>query len=169
MPVEIRPTTLADAPAVCALHRATAAAPGGLAREPDEIGLGWIEQVLSQALRGGVAIGAWDGGDLVAELHAPRMGPRQFAHVLSDLTIAVHPDRQGEGLGARLFEALFAEAARLKPKVERIELMVREGNAGAIRLYERMGFVVDGRFEGRVRLPDGALEADLAMGKMLTA
>jgi ribosomal protein S18 acetylase RimI-like enzyme len=167
MGVEIRATTMADAPAVCDLHRATAAAPGGLAREPDEIGLGWIEQVVAQALRAGVAIGAWSDGELAGELHAPRMGPRQFAHVLSDLTIAVHPDWQGQGLGARLFEALFAEAARLRPKVERIELMVREGNAGAIRLYERMGFVVDGRFEGRVRLPDGTLEADLAMGKRL--
>lgn len=167
MAVEIRRTTLADAPAVHALHRAAAAAPGGLARQPDEIGLGWIEQVLAQALKAGVALSAWSDGELVAELHAPRMGPRQFAHVLSDLTIAVRPDWQGRGLGGRLFEALFAEAARLRPKVERIELMVRAGNAGAIRLYQRMGFVVEGRFEGRVRRPDGALEADLAMGKRL--
>jgi putative acetyltransferase len=167
MALEIRPTTLADAPAVWALHRATAAAPGGLAREPDEIGLGWIEQVLAQALIAGVAVSAWDDGVLAGELHAPRMAPRQFAHVLSDLTVAVHPDRQGQGVGRRLFEALFAEAARLTPKVERIELMVREGNTGAIRLYERMGFTVDGRFEGRVRLSDGTVEADLAMGKRL--
>lgn len=167
MPIEIRPTTLADAPAICALHRATAAAPGGLARQPDEIGLGWVEQVLAQALKAGVALSAWNGPDIAAELHVPRMGPRQFAHVLSDLTIAVHPDWQGRGLGAQLFEALFARASMLRPKVERIELMVREGNAGAIRLYQRMGFTVEGRFEGRVRLPDGTIEADLAMGKRL--
>jgi putative acetyltransferase len=85
--------------------------------------------------------------------------------VLTDLTVAVHPDWQGRGVGRALFEALFA-AARAQ-KVERIELMAREGNVGALRLYEALGFKVDGRFEGRVRLPDGTTEADIAMGKLL--
>jgi ribosomal protein S18 acetylase RimI-like enzyme len=50
-----------------------------------------------------------------------------------------------------------------------VELMAREGNSEAIRLYERLGFQIEGRFPGRVRMPDGSTEADIAMGLLLTA
>ena len=49
----------------------------------------------------------------------------------------------------------------------RIELMAREGNTDAIRLYQALGFLIDGRFEQRVRMPDGRLEADVAMSLLL--
>ena len=165
---DLRATTLADAPSVLELHRATASAPGsGLAREADEMALEHIEAALTKALAEGVAISAWAGDAIAGEIHASRLGPRQFAHNLLDLTIAVHPDWQGKGVGGRLFEALFARAATLTPKVERVELMVREGHTGAIRLYQRMGFAIEGRFDRRVRLKDGTVEADLAMAKFL--
>ena len=151
-----------------ALHLATAAAPSsGLAREPDEMSLDHMQSAIARATASGVALSAWAGEAMIGEIHASRMGPRQFAHNLLDLTVAVHPDWQGRGVGARLFEGLFVEAARLLPKVERIELMVREGNLGAVRLYERLGFAVEGRFAGRVRLRDGAVETDLAMARFL--
>ena len=41
--------------------------------------------------------------------------------------------------------------------------MVREGLAHAIRLYERLGFQQEGRFERRFRLSDGRYEADIPM------
>jgi ribosomal protein S18 acetylase RimI-like enzyme len=164
---EIRSTTMAAAPEVLALYRAAADGPGGLARRPEEMDLAYVEGFLAKAHAGGVSLGAWSEGRLVGEIHAGRIGPNQFAHVLSDLTIAVDPAWQGRGVGRALFGALFAAAAQLQPKVSRIELMAREGNAGAIRLYQALGFVVEGRFPGRVRLPDGAVEADIAMGLLL--
>jgi ribosomal protein S18 acetylase RimI-like enzyme len=163
----IRPSTLADAPAILDLHRAAAIRGGGLAREPDEMELGSIEAALARALASGVALSAWDGEAIAGEIHAARLGPRQFAHNLMDLTVAVHPDAQGRGVGAALFEALFAEAARLTPKVERVELMCREGDEHAVRLYQRLGFVIEGRFVRRVRLQDGTVEDDLAMARRL--
>jgi putative acetyltransferase len=163
----IRPLTLRDVEALVGLHRATAAAPGGLARTPDEIDASYVSAFVAKASSGGVALGAWDGDRLAGEIHAGRMGVAQFAHVLTDLTVAVHPDWQGRGVGSRLFRALFAASAELTPRVERIELMAREGNTDAIRLYERLGFKVEGRFPGRVRMPDGSTEADIAMGLLL--
>ncbi len=95
------------------------------------------------------------------------MASRQFRHVLTDLTVAVHPDWQGKGLGTLLFGQLIEAARAMTPSVTRIELFAREGNAGAIRLYERLGFVVEGRFKGRVRLPNGVIEDDIAMALIL--
>ncbi|MEK7428640.1 MAG: GNAT family N-acetyltransferase [Pseudomonadota bacterium] len=166
---EIRPIEASQAGAVLALYRAAAAGSGGLARRPDEMDLAYVEGFLAKALAGGVSLGAWRGEALCGEIHASRIGPDQFAHVLSDLTVAVDPAWQGQGVGRALFQALFAAAAQLSPQVTRIELMAREGNGGAIRLYQALGFVVDGRFEGRVRTPDGRLEADIAMGLLIPA
>jgi len=163
----IRRTTLADAPAILALHVAAASRGGGLAREADEMDLAGIEASLAKPLLNGVALGAWQGAALAGEIHASRLGPRQFAHNLTELTVAVHPGFQGRGVGAALFEALFAAAAELSPAIERVELMCREGNAGALRLYQRLGFVVEGRFPRRVRLGDGTIEDDLAMARRL--
>lgn len=165
--LDIRPLSLLDVDALVAMHRATAAAPGGLARTPQEIDAAYVSGFVAKANAGGVALGGWSDGALAGEIHAARMGIAQFAHVLTDLTVAVHPEWQGKGVGTRLFQALFAAAAGLTPRVERIELMVREGNANAIRLYERLGFRIEGRFPGRVRLPDGGVEADIAMGLLI--
>jgi ribosomal protein S18 acetylase RimI-like enzyme len=165
--VTIRASSIVDAPAILALHVAAASRGGGLAREPDEMALQPIEAALSRSLETGLALSAWVGDALAGEIHASRLGPRQFDRNLTDLTVAVHPDFQGRGVGAALFEALFVRAATLTPKVERVELMCREGNLGALRLYERLGFVIEGRFTRRVRLADGTIEDDLAMAKVL--
>lgn len=162
--LSFRPLSLADAPAALFLMRR---AEGGLGRLPDEMDLAWMEESLAGALKGGVAIGAWDGSRLVGVIRASRMPSAQFQHVLWDLTVAVDPDSQGLGIGRRLFEALLAAAATLTPKVERIELVVREGLTHAIRLYERLGFRLEGRFERRFHLANGTYEADLPMALLL--
>jgi ribosomal-protein-alanine N-acetyltransferase len=53
-------------------------------------------------------------------------------------TVAVARDAQGQGLGARLLQALLDEAARRRQR--RVLLEVRADNAPAIGLYERFGF-----------------------------
>lgn len=165
---DLRAVSLADAAAVVTLYRAVTAVPGsGLARWGDEITHEYIEAFLIRALSGGVSLGAFLGDTLVGEIHATRIGPRQFAHVLTDLTIAVHPDVQGRGVGSRLFAALFESAAKLVPCATRIELVARSGNTAALRLYERLGFRAEGRFQGRVRLPDGQIEDDIPMARLL--
>lgn len=162
--VSLRPLSLADAPAVLAVMRR---AEGGLGRLPHEMDLPWMEEALSGALQGGLALGAWEGSNLVGVIKASRMPSVQFQHVLWDLTVAVAPEAQGRGVARTLFEALLATAATLTPKVERVELVVREGLTHAIRLYERVGFRLEGRFERRFRLADGTYEADLPMALLL--
>jgi ribosomal-protein-alanine N-acetyltransferase len=64
------------------------------------------------------------------------------AHVA---TLGVAAERQGEGLGARLLDALLAEADRRTPVVL---LEVRAENDVALGLYKRRGFVEIGRRRG---------------------
>ena len=159
-----RPLSQTDAPTVLALMRR---AEGGLGRLPDEMDLPWMEEALAGALAGGIAIGAWDGPRLAGIIKASRMPSVQFQHVLWDLTVAVDPDFQGGGIGQDLFAALIEKARTITPKIERIELVVREGLTHAIRLYERVGFRQEGRFERRFRLSNGSYEADLPMALFL--
>jgi putative acetyltransferase len=154
--------------AVVALYRAAADGRGGLARRPDEIDAESVRPFLERAACDGVSRAVWaPDGTLAAEIHALRMAPAQFAHVLTDLTVAVHPGWQGKGLGSLLFKALIEAARVLQPRIARIELMAREGNDDAIRLYQRLGFRIEGRFAGRVHLPDGTIEDDIAMAMLL--
>ena len=99
---EMRAVNLADTDAMVALYQAVAAMPGsGLARQRGEISREYVAGFLARALNGGVSLGAFAGDAPVGEIHATRIGPRQFAHVLTDLTVAVHPDVQGRGVGSR--------------------------------------------------------------------
>lgn len=58
-------------------------------------------------------------------------------------TIAVHPDAQGKGIGTELLTSMFAAA--MAAACTRILLETRADNAPAISLYERHGFVMNGR------------------------
>jgi len=163
--VDYRSLAMADGPAVLGVMQA---ASGGLGRLPEEMDLAWVAESLGGALVAGVAIGAWAEGRLAGVIKAPRMPLVQFQHVLWDLTIATHPDFQGRRIGRGLFEALFDAARALDPPVERVELVVRHGLTHAIRLYEQMGFVQEGRFARRFHMADGTYEDDLPMAKFLS-
>ncbi|PVM86445.1 GNAT family N-acetyltransferase [Caulobacter endophyticus] len=168
MSFSIRQTRPYDAGPIAAVHRATAVIPGGIARRPEEITDAYIDRVLNEALADGVGLVAVDtAGVVCGEIHAVRIPVKLFEHVLSDLTVAVHPDWRGRGVGSALFEALFAAARAMDPPIVRVELNAGAGNAGAIRLYERLGFRIEGRLEKRGRFPDGAFEDDIAMGLIL--
>ncbi|MFM2060136.1 MAG: hypothetical protein RLY71_4521 [Pseudomonadota bacterium] len=106
-----------------------------------------------------------DGGPFrvqgIAGLHP--LGPHlRRRHVMS-LGICVHPDGQGKGLGWALLAALLDYADRWA-NVLRIELQVYADNQRAIRLYESLGFVVEGRLRG-ASLRDGVYTDTLAMAR----
>jgi len=56
--------------------------------------------------------------------------------------LALRPQFRGQGYGTALMHHVLAEARRLGAR--RATLEVRAGNAGALRLYERLGFYVAG-------------------------
>ncbi len=68
-------------------------------------------------------------------------------------TMAVAPSAQGQGVGARLLQALLAEAARRGQRT--VSLEVRADNGPAQRLYARHGFARRGVRRGYYRAPGG--------------
>ncbi|HKG92144.1 MAG TPA: GNAT family N-acetyltransferase, partial [Gemmatimonadaceae bacterium] len=140
--LHLRPARPDDLEQILALYRTVASHGGGLARAADEITPTYVAHFLTASLATGVCVVAEDavaegggGGALAGEIHAHALGPRVFAHVLGELTVAVNPAWQGRGVGRRLFEELLAAVARDRPQITRVELKARESNAHAIRLY----------------------------------
>ena len=164
MSFTIRPATSADRDGIVALHKAAAVIPGALARAPEEITPDYGDYALASDI---CLVAVEPDGTVVGEIHAKRESVALFAHVLGGLTVAVHPQRQGHGIGSRLFEALFAWARVQQPAILRIELAAGAGNPGAVRLYERLGFQHEGRQKARGRMPDGRFEDDILMGMLL--
>lgn len=162
--MQVRATKLDDAPALLTLYQRVAKNPGGLARLETEINVEYIEGFLSRAQATGVSyVVESDAGKLIAEMHAYSPGIECFAHVLSELTIAVDPQAQGSGVGRRLFLTFMRHIVDRCPDITRVELVVRQSNERALRFYESLGFQREGELRLRIRNPDGSLEADIPM------
>lgn len=163
--MQIRAATLSDIPAILALHRLVSATSGGLARFPDEITEEYVTGFVTHSLADGIIVVAEspeiDG--LAGELHSYRNPLRLFRHVYTNLTIAVHPDAQGRGVGRALFTHLLDIVRHERPDVLRVELMSAERNVRAHRLYESVGFIREGRFDRAIAGPDGVPEGDIPM------
>ena len=140
MSVTLRPMTLADLPVVMRLEEELFA--------PDT----WTEAMYRDELsRGDTRYYVVAEFDVSGDEDEPDGGPPVMvgyggliayddeAHVA---TIGVAEDRQGEGIGAALLDALLAEADRRSPVVL---LEVRADNEVAQGLYRRRGFTEIGR------------------------
>ena len=126
MRVDVLPPDLADE--AVALWRGA-----GLARP-------WNDPVadLRRALAGSGAtvLAARDGARLVGTIMVGHDGHRGWAYY-----VAVADDARGRGVGTQLVRA--AEAWLAERGIPKLNLMVRDDNAGARRFYERLGYARD--------------------------
>ncbi len=97
-----------------------------------------------------------------AGLHA--YGPNARRSHARGLGMSVRDDWQGRGLGAALLAALVDRADNWM-NVLRLELTVFSDNQRAIALYERFGFVVEGRHRA-FAMRHGRYEDALAMARL---
>jgi len=101
--------------------------------------------------------------EIVGHLSLSTIARPRRAHV-AHLGIAVRDDWQGRGIGTRLMDAALSLADGWL-NVLRIELTVYADNAAARRLYEKFGFVVEGRHLAYA-LRDGAYVDALSMARL---
>lgn len=168
--VRLRRSVLADADALWRMDGAIVRAGQGVVQIPEEIPV--TSEPARDRLRWFVEnpeslhLVAEEGGRLVGAVDVRRLPFAQLDHN-GTLTLGVHPDRQGVGLGRALIEAalVWADGA----EVLRVELWVLAANARARALYASCGFVEAWRRPRFLRRPDGAWEDDLLMVRDRTA
>lgn len=160
---EIRRARPDDAGLLGAAQREIAAIPGRLAANPEEVSDAAIRDKIAalSELASGTFVVIEERGEIVG--HA-MLDPHKLAatsHVVS-LTIAIHEGHQGKGLGTALMNHLI-RWAQANPKVEKFELQVRSSNTRAINLYERLGFVEEGRKTRRLKYGPQDYQDDVYM------
>ncbi|MBP6116337.1 MAG: GNAT family N-acetyltransferase [Neisseriaceae bacterium] len=85
-------------------------------------------------------------GEIVGMIALTLEGNIRRRHV-ANIGLGVHPQYAGKGVGSRLLAAAIELADRWV-NVQRLELTVFVDNVAAIKLYEKFGFVVEGRARG---------------------
>lgn len=164
---DIRRAVTADVDDIFAMMLRAAAEPIGLARRPDEVTRDYVVSFVANSLARGLIMVAHDENRILGMIQAATPQPRLFAHVLSDLTIAIDPDAQGQGLGRRLFTTFLDTARAEMPHIRRVELFCRPDNPRGYPFYQSLGFVIEGHLKGRVHKGDGVYIDDYFMGLQL--
>jgi len=162
--MNIRRSQFEDQVAIWGLYCRVAAIPGGIARLSGEVDRSYVARFMRSAVDRGLELVAEnENGRIIGEIHAYSPDLYCFSHVLSDLTIVVDPAHQGRGVGRKLFERFLHVVTTKFTHIRRVELVARESNKDAIRLYESLGFRQEGRMLGRILNVDGSIESDVPM------
>lgn len=160
-----RHATGADCKQILELYKRASVATVGLARASGEITESYITGFCSKAQQNGLQLVIENNGSdkIIAEIHCSKLEPKVFSHILSELTVVVDPDYQGQGLGTCIFKSLLAIVSSKRSDILRVELLARSSNIKAINLYQQLGFVIEGRLERRIKNEMNTFEADIPM------
>jgi ribosomal protein S18 acetylase RimI-like enzyme len=156
-----------DIPALISLYKLVAQTEDGIARNAQEITISYIDYVLERSKKSGlmiVCVHPEDPGQLIGEVHGYKQGLSVFEHVMSELTLVIHPDFQGRKIGKTILAIFLEEIVKNRADIGRVELIVRESNRRAIALYQSLGFRIEGRLEMRIKTSTRSYEADIPMG-----
>lgn len=149
------------------LYNIVAGIEGGIARLQNEITDAYVSDFLQRSLDTGLIIVAENpdnAEELIASIHGYKKGIKVFDHVLSDVTIVVHPEFRERKMGRTILTIFLEEIAHNRMDIGKVELITRESNRKAIALYQSMGFKVEGRMEMRIKTSLNTYEADIPMG-----
>lgn len=91
------------------------------------------------------------GGELLGTVGVSgRYRPKE-RHYATVVGMVVAPEGSGRGIGGALMRDLLTRCRQL-PTLERLDLTVTAGNAPAIALYQRCGFVAWGTLPGAIKV-----------------
>ena len=156
-----------DLSALLHVERDLALAGVGMVLDPDEQSAekttARLEEFCSAAPDQKIMLGVFSGEVLAGVADLSRIPLRRINHV-AILTMGVHPDHQGRGVGRRLMDGLLSWADRVG--VIRVELYVRADNLRAQSLYQSSGFQLEGVRRSFIIDPDGTVVDDHIMARI---
>lgn len=160
--MNVRPAVAADDARLLEIDRATWSPVSSPAPKPRAGGAFFTGTTVP-----GKVLVAEDGGDVVGyvKIEHPTELPAS-GHVWHVTGLAVHPDAQGRRIGRTLIEAA-ADQARSRGG-RRLTLRVFATNLPARRLYEQLGFELEGVLRGEFLVGDGEYVDDHFMALDLT-
>ena len=109
------------------------------------------------------ALVAIEAGLIIGHVGLDLCQRRRRSHVAM-MGMAVLDQRQGQGIGSALMQAILAQADNWL-NILRIELTVYTDNAAALRLYQKFGFVIEGTHRA-FALRDGVYVDAHAMARL---
>jgi putative acetyltransferase len=161
--VQIRRMEPSDAEGVAAVFSGLGAVRGTL-HTPYPSVADWVKRLAGNDPDGHYAFVALVDGVIVGHAGMRRVSPRPRRAHAWHLGIAVADAWQGQGIGTRLMATLIDLADQWLGAL-RIELTVYCDNAHAIALYERFGFVIEGRHPA-YSLREGEFVDTYTMGRL---
>jgi RimJ/RimL family protein N-acetyltransferase len=110
----------------------------------------WVRQHLEHP--GQTILVAELDDETVGVVHFENGSRRRRAH-RGTLRMSVHPNHRRKGIGTALLNALISWA-RQDPAIEKVALGVFADNQPAIALYEKAGFIEEGRRIGEIKISE---------------
>lgn len=107
-------------------------------------------------------VGCAEGGRPVATAFLRLNEHRLMRHWIGLVTVMVHPDRQGGGVGRELMAAAASAAHRVDPAFTGIRLTCRGGH-GLERFYASCGYREVGRVPGAIKVADDDYRDDVTL------
>lgn len=155
MPVIIRPLVAADRGAVLGIVRRV----GNFTADEVDVAMELVDEWLADGESSGYLTRVLADSDAVPSVRGyVCFGPTPMTEGTFDLYwIAVDPDDQGRGFGARLITATEEEVRARGGRLLLIETASQEAYAATIRFYERAGYVIESRIADYYRPGDDKL------------
>lgn len=163
MEFEIKKAEIKNKAELLQLYKKVAVISGEIIRNPNEINEEYISSFLTNAINKGLILIATINGEIVGEIHAYTPSIFAFQHILTDLTIIVNPNNQGNGIGRKLFEKFLNSVMTEFTHIKRIELYTREHNKRNVKFYESLGFINEGRQKDKIYISKSKFETPLHM------
>jgi RimJ/RimL family protein N-acetyltransferase len=104
-------------------------------------------------------------GSVVGMLDFRAETRRRLAHTGS-FGISVAAEWREQGVGTALIQTLL-EWARVNPQIEKVCLGVLGGNERAIHVYQKLGFVEEGRRPGQIKMSAGHYVDEILMYRLV--
>ena len=152
-----------DMPEILDLYRLVAVQRDGIIRHEHEITKDYGSGFLEKSLQKGLILLARKDNMLMGEIHAYIPDIYAFRHILSELTIVVHSDYQGMGVGRKLFTQFLNVVKEHYRHIYRIELFVRAHTHKTHAFYQSLGFVDEGHQVDKILTRELTLETPIHM------